>query len=100
MVWSAGANLLSADVPAGIGALRCSADRRDRPYEISRRRDWSRHILAHALEVRHSPAIFSIMRLAGVLFVYLIAWLESAEGIHDYYFGARAAGLRAGYFMQ
>lgn len=57
-------------------------------YEISRRREagldtsWR-----HALEVRHSPAIPSILAVGGFLLAVFIVWLLVAQGIYQWLIG-------------
>lgn len=61
-------------------------------YEISRRReqglDTAWH---HAFDVRHSPALFSILALGLMLMVVFILWLYTAQTLYQSLFGEFAA---------
>jgi uncharacterized membrane protein len=88
MAWSAGANLLPLMFPLASGFALLGPVAAIGLYEISRRRElglipsWR-----DALEVRKSPALFSIIAVAAVLFALFVAWLVIAQAIYEAYFG-------------
>jgi uncharacterized membrane protein len=89
MVWSAGANMLPVMFPLASGFALLGPIAALGMYEISRKRElgldpsWR-----EALEVRKSPALFSIVAAASMLFVLFIAWLNIAQAIYEWHFGA------------
>ncbi|MGN6472006.1 MAG: DUF2189 domain-containing protein [Rhizobiaceae bacterium] len=60
-------------------------------YEISRRRELGMDTSwQHALEVRHSPAIPSIVAMGVYLLCVFVLWLLAAKAIYVWQFGDRA----------
>jgi len=68
-------------------------------YEISRRRELGMDTSwRHALEVRHSPAIPSIVAMGICLLCLFVAWLLAAQGIYIWQFGDRAPASMGTFF--
>lgn len=88
MAWSAGANLLPLMFPLASGFALLGPVAAIGLYEISRRRELGLEpSWRDALEVRKSPALFSIVAVAAALFALFVAWLVIAQAIYEAYFG-------------
>lgn len=86
--WSTGSNAIHLIYPLMSGFALLGPLAAIGLYEISRRREQGMDASwRHALGVRHSPALPSILVVGAMLLVLFLVWLFTAQSIYSRFFG-------------
>ena len=99
--WTSGRNALPLLFPLASGFALLGPLAAIGLYEISRRRELGLDASwGHAFDVRHSPALPSIVALGIWLFVLFIVWLLSAKALYVSLFGPEAPASMRVFFNE